>query len=772
MRSISSRLVLVGLLVIGLMFSQPALADDLLPVGSALRPLELPWFPTRLHAFVWRNWELADLSRMAEVLGTTPDKVRALGEAMGLPAYVPPTDTQRRRSYITLIRRNWHLLSYAQLLRLLDWTPQHLADTLREDDFLWVKLGSLKPACPALSYAEPDEAARRRSAEIKALLEAQLGEELNTPAQPRFAFVEQLSRPGVAAPASRPADAGEPIRLIYSYFAVYGDPLIDPELDPYPDGLLERLAAQGVNAVWIHTVLRDLAGTASFPEFGAGHETRLANLRRLVARARRYGISVFLYINEPRAMPAGFFASRPDLAGTREGDLVAMCTSAPIVRQWLMDALAYVFRQVPDLGGVFTITASENLTNCASHSGQGGCLRCAKRTGAQIVADVNSAIAEGVRRGNPNARVIVWDWGWPDAWAEEIIAALPAGVRLMSVSEWNLPIERGGIRSQVGEYSLSAVGPGPRAQRHWRLAQARGLRPMAKMQLNCSWELSAVPCLPVLDLVARHCENVRQAGVTDLMLSWTVGGYPSMNLHLASEVTRRPDATADAILQALSEERYGQGSADSGRKAWAAFSRAFTEYPYHASFLYSGPMQCGPANPLYPQPTGFRASMVGIPYDDVDGWRGVYPPDVLAGQLGKVAAGWKTGLSYYDEALAGADSAHRPNLEEDRRLAEAALLHVQSAAAQVRFTIARNVRRSPGLADADARKQAMIMRESAEQELLTAKRLYVLAKADPRIGFEASNHYYYLPVDLLEKVVNCEFAIRQVLRARADGSQP
>ena len=33
---------------------------------------------------------------------------------------------------------------------------------------------------------------------------------------------------------------------------------------------------------------------------------------------------------------------------------------------------------------------------------------------------------------------------------------------------------------------------------------------------------------------------------------------------------------------------------------------------YHGSFLYSRPMQSGPANPLYPQPTGFHATLVGF----------------------------------------------------------------------------------------------------------------------------------------------------------------
>ena len=32
------------------------------------------------------------------------------------------------------------------------------------------------------------------------------------------------------------------LRLIFSYFAAYGDPLTDPDLSSYPEGLLQRLS--------------------------------------------------------------------------------------------------------------------------------------------------------------------------------------------------------------------------------------------------------------------------------------------------------------------------------------------------------------------------------------------------------------------------------------------------------------------------------------------------------------------------------------------------
>ncbi len=74
---------------------------------------------------------------------------------------------QRRRSALTVIRRNWHLLPYDQLLALLGWTARQLAYTLREDDFLFIKLGSVKPPCEPLHLYSPPGAeacgARARS---------------------------------------------------------------------------------------------------------------------------------------------------------------------------------------------------------------------------------------------------------------------------------------------------------------------------------------------------------------------------------------------------------------------------------------------------------------------------------------------------------------------------------------------------------------------------------------------------------------------------------
>ena len=127
----------------------------------------------------------------------------------------------------------------------------------------------------------------------------------------------------------------------------------------------------------------------------------------------------------------------------------------------------------------------------------------------------------------------------------------------MSVSEWDLPIERGGVRTTVGEYSISSVGPGPQAVGNWKSAQAAGLKTVAKVQVNNSWELSTVPYLPVMDLVAEHCRNLASAGVDGTMLSWSLGGYPSPNLEIAARFRVKPTPAIDEVLDAIAAERYG-----------------------------------------------------------------------------------------------------------------------------------------------------------------------------------------------------------------------
>lgn len=715
--------------------------------AAAARVLDEPHFPSRLHLFVWRNWELANTERIAKVIGANERDVLALGRSMGLPRKLRLSDDQLRRIYITVIRQNWHVLPNAQIIELLGWDAVRFAFTLKEDDFLDVKLQT-KPELAPLSWHTPNAAERARAAEIRKIVREVFGRAIDEAGEAPFAFVGQLSR--VSGKPVAPPREGKAVwtpRYVYSYFALYGDPLLEPEADPFPDGLLERLAASGVNGVWMQAVLNTMAPSTAFPEFGKGWEMRLKNLNAMIARAARFGVKIYLYMNEPRAMPAAFFARHPDVRGEKFQDWWSMCTSTAAVRDWLSASLEHVFRSAQGLGGIFTISMSENHTNCFSHGGAWGvkapvsrdCPRCKGRASEEVLAEMFSAMRQGIRAASATADIIHWDWGWPDEMAARLIPKLDKDVMYSSISEWSHPVERGGVQSQVGEYSISVVGPGPRATRNWKIARQSGLRAVAKVAFNNTWEISAVPYIPVPHLVLEHCEKLEKAGVSGLMLSWTCGGYPSPNLEAASYFFYSPRPSRDEILARVAAARYGKDAAAEVVEAWRLFSSAFLEFPYGVQ-IYVIPTQHGPANLLRLEPTGLLPGMILFPHDAMKNWCGKYPPEVVVSQFGKLAAGWKRGLDLFERAA--------PRATADLDIARTCYHHFQSAANQVEFYLRRD--------------NAARLRELAEAEIVLARRQYDVARRTSTIGYEATNHYYYRPLDLVEKVLNCRDLLKRL----------
>jgi len=165
----------------------------------------------------------------------------------------------------------------------------------------------------------------------------------------------------------------------------------------------------------------------------------------------------------------------------------------------------------------------------------------------------------------------------------------------------------------------------------------------------------------------------------------------------------------------------------------------------------------GPANLLYAEPTGYRATMVCFPYDDLARWRGPYPPTVFAEQFEKIAQGWATGLVHFEKAIDVATGAGRAAAESDPMVARAVYLHFASVANQVRFVLARDALRQPNVSDERRRQLRKQIRQLTESEITLAGDLFDVANRDSRIGYEASNHYCYVPLDLVEKVIDCEF---------------
>jgi hypothetical protein len=88
----------------------------------------------------------------------------------------------------------------------------------------------------------------------------------------------------------------------------------------------------------------------------------------------------------------------------------------------------------------------------------------------------------------------------------------------------------------------------------------------------------------------------------------------------------------------------------------------------------------------------------------------------------------------------------------DLAIARTCYHHFQSVANQVEFYR----RRDAGGAD-KAR-----LRELVKSEMALARAQFAVARDWPVIGYEASNHYYYTPLDLVEKVLNCRRLLEEL----------
>src|SRR5512138_1848124 len=94
------------------------------------------------------------------------------------------------------------------------------------------------------------------------------------------------------------------LRIFRSFRAHYYDDDVLKGPAAYPEEYFGELIRNGFNAVWLRGILRNLADADPFPRIGddvAGHQDALG---QVVARAKRHGVKVLLYLNEPMCFPA------------------------------------------------------------------------------------------------------------------------------------------------------------------------------------------------------------------------------------------------------------------------------------------------------------------------------------------------------------------------------------------------------------------------------------------------------------------------------------
>lgn len=706
---------------------------------------DLSHFPQMWQAVIFRNYGKVKNSVLAEILHTDENTIIDNAKLLGLEN-IKYNLKFLELGYLYQIRVNWHILSYNQLLTLLNITEEKLSEILFEDDFMFVKMGNFKPEVEEAYYTPLTDSQLKKTLQIREIVT----KNYIIKTENDFAFIDSFNEKSEITTVKRDKEIFE--KIIYSYFAPSGDIFLKGDFKCFPDGLLSKLAELNITGIWVHGLLSKMTEFPFDNNISKDWQIRLSNINILIEKLKKFRLKLYIYFNEPRCMPLSFFDKYPELLGSTEGNNGALCTSLLVIKDYLYYNFKYFFENVKELGGIMTITMSENLTNCYSrvHEAPMTCLRCKDKKQEEIAAEVNNIIAKSIKDSNSDAKLLAWTWGWADYmhWDNSMInngiQSLDKSVNVVCVSEDQLPIKKLGVKSKVIDYSMSNIGPSRKTIDSFNTAKESGHKIYAKVQVNNTWECSAVPYIPAFGLINRHMDNLKRVGINGLVLSWTLGGYPSPNLDLVNQNLENKYFDIDLWFK----NKFGKNHKLFKRMS-AIFEKAFVNFPFNLNYLYNGTQNFGASNLMYFKKTNIKSTMCGFCYDDIDTWRGIFSRKKLAKSLNLLSKGFLKA----DKLLEKYKETYKNDiLEKEISLYVKALSAIyQSCYNQVNFIITRDK-----YLDCKKELYKKSMLKILDNEFKTTKKQYYCATADSKIGYEASNHYYFTENSFLEKLINIE----------------
>lgn len=548
-----------------------------------------------------------------------------------------------------------------------------------------------------------------------------------------------------------------------------GDELSD-DIDYYPDAYLNRLMHDGINGIWIYSSFADLVKTSYIPEFGEGANTRLEKLKKVVEKCERYGIEVFIFAMEPMSLTEGAIASKyPDIAkkypqtnGNRLGDSISFCTYTDFARGYCKEAVEKLFRAVPKLGGLMSITQGERITSCSNmwpnSEGVWGnnCPYCKDKKREEILSYTVTMMREAIKEVKPEAEYISWTYGhreWNDDEIAYYVAHAPKDVALLQNFEDNGRAMQLGKKRIALDYWLSYVGPSHMFEHTAQVAREYGKRMYAKMQICCSHECASVPYIPVPGIVYDKLIRAGELGVQGIMESWYFGNYPclmSKAAGLLSFGTRFADKRE--FLRYLAGLYWSNKDADAVVSAWEYFEAGYTQYPINTMFGYYGPMHDGIVWELALLPKNFSLPRSWQLIDKTDGDRigeclfnGHTIREAVA-LLDLLNENWEKGC----EALATTSTAKRGEKHEQLLVAEALRVLFRSGRNVMRFYELRN---HLGYGRGDARENFAELKAIVLEEKENCKKMIALCEADNRLGYHSeAEGFKFHPAKLRKKI--------------------
>lgn len=550
----------------------------------------------------------------------------------------------------------------------------------------------------------------------------------------------------------------------------------------YTNEELAKIAGAGFNAIWVHALLHQVVNSPILPELGTNCDLHLNALRKLIDRAAKYGLKIFLYMQPPRALPTDhpFWEKHPEVGGHLEERLPAddgsenvdyrcFCTSQPIVKEYLSSASEILARELPELGGIIMITASEYSSHCVARCGntlgamgeiikvETTCPRCAKREPAEIISEIITLMRNGIRATSETMEILAWNWSWTFYYEKpcrEVIERLPKDVILM------IGFERGGKQDYCGrkdtivdEYSISYAGPSEQCRESLAAATEYGLRTATKLQFGTTHELATVASLPLIGNIFRKADFMRRNKIVGFMGCWNFGNMLSANTAAFNYFLSKEAPSDEAgALQAFAADYMPECKPVEAMKAWYTFAEAMLNYPFGIPYLYAGPTNYSLAYIPHPKPlnciSAGRAWLNDKRGDDLSGCLSDFSLDEVIAGFEKLSAMWSKGVAQLENALS--DSASKNAVSE--------LTNAKVCGAAFHSTL--NTFKFYKLRLDWSEEKTEEYKGIAKDELAVLEAIKPVVASDERLGYHSEAHAYMFNEEMIqEKIKTLKYQI-------------
>ena len=545
---------------------------------------------------------------------------------------------------------------------------------------------------------------------------------------------------------------------------------LSDDIDYYPDEYLNRLAHDGINALWLGATLRFLVKNDRVPEYGKDAEKRMAKLKSVVAKCRRYGIKVYLFAVDPASSYENpDLLNHPEIMDDPEVDcgIRFLCPSTEGGVAYMREAIQQVFRSIPDLAGFINLSTGESLSHCGSRDVL-TCRRCKKNFGTlgNTLAYAEKIFADAIHEVSPDAEYISWTYGqryWNTPDTIDACNCRDKNVKHLVNFEDGAKVEQLGKERIAYDYWLSFAGPGELFKTCLEINKKRSIDTWAKIQVCSSHEISTVPYVPVPGLLYEKYKYMYENGVHGVMQCWFFGNYPCLMNKAAGELAFEPFFNdKEKFLEHLAGIYWGR-DAKLVAKAWDLFTEGYKNFPVGVMFEWYGPMQDSPAAPLHLKPVDRTLSSTWLLNEMSGGDRigdcllNSHTIDEAVTLTTELVRLWNLGC----EELSKISLLDNKNRTEQTNVAKAIGLIFESGRNSFRFY---GLRGKLGLGEGDAKSLLSEMRKIVEREIEISTSLVPLCRNDNRIGYHSEAHgFKFFPeklewrVEKLRELLETEF---------------